>query len=113
MDLKFYAGKAKEKVITDKDREVFKTIGFDPEELQQLKKMDERELKLLMTFCGIRVFNEMPLVALEEDEMRMAYVLWRADKIKEKNREVAKKMERGIIWTERLLNVAKIWSRSI
>lgn len=113
LNLKSYARQANRKVTTNKDQEVFKTIGFDPEELEQLKEMDETELKLLMIFCGIRVYNEMPLCALEEDEMRMAYVIWRADKIKEKRQEVSKKMERGIKWTERLLDLTKIWSRSI
>lgn len=113
LNLKHYANQARNRIITDMDREVFKTIGFDPEELQQLKDMSEKELKLLMLFCGIRVYNEMPLVALEEDEMRMAYVIWRSEKVKEKKREVSEKMERGMKWANHLLRAAKIWTHSI
>lgn len=113
LDLKAYAKQASERIITDQEREVFKTVGFDPEELWQLKEMNEKELRLLMVFCGIRVFNEVPLLVLEEDEMRMAYIIWRSDRVKEKKREIARKVERGIKWTEHLLNAAQIWSRSI
>lgn len=113
LDLRVYANKAKDKIITDKDREVFKTIGFDPDELWQLKEMKERELRLLMVFCGIRVCDGVPFVVMDEDEMRLAYVFWRADMVKEKNREVYEKMKRGIKWMEHFLGAAKIWSRLI
>lgn len=113
LNLKRYTKEAAQRIITDKDREVFKTVGFDPEELWQLKDMSERELQLLLLFCGIRVYNGVPFIVLEEDEMRMAYVVWRAERIKEKKREVSIKMERGMKWTEHLLNATKIWSRSI
>lgn len=113
LNLKMYAKLVEARTITDKDREIFKTVGFDPEELWQVKEMNEDELKLLMLFCGIRVYEDTPVIVMNEDEMRMAYVLWRADMVKEKKREVSKQMERGMKWTRHFLNAAKIWSHSI
>lgn len=113
MYLKRYSRTAEERTVTDKDRSKFKTVDFDPNELIQLKEMNKRELQLLMKFCGIRVFNGVPFVVMEENEMRMAYIVWRADQINEKKREWSVKLERGMKWTNHLLNAAKLWTRSI
>ena len=64
--------------VTEKDREIFDTISFDPLELIQLKEMNKEELKGLMAFCGIRMFRDTPVIACTEEEMRLAYLGWRA-----------------------------------
>ncbi|PGQ88211.1 hypothetical protein [Priestia megaterium] len=81
-----------------KNYKQFETIGFDPEELIQLKEMNHRELTGLMIYCGIHVYNGVPLVVLKEDEMRMAYLVWRASRVEVKGAEVTQKVERGIKW---------------
>lgn len=100
VNLKRFAGLHKKKTVTDEDREDFKTIGFDPNELLQLKEMNHKELTGLMIFCGIHVFNGVPLLVLEEDEMRMAYLIWRAEQINQRKLELAPKWERGIRWLQ-------------
>lgn len=107
LDLNVYAKLPEKRMVTEKDWEEFETVGFDPEELLQLKEMNRKELIGLMVFCGIRVFNEVPLIVLEEDEMRMAYLVWRADKMTRKKSKVAKRMERGIQWLNTFKKVAE------
>jgi hypothetical protein len=113
LNLKRYAKMATEQVVTDKNREVFKTAGFDPEELVQVKEMNTKELQSLMLFCGIRAFNGVPLLVMEDDEMRMAYVVWRSQKVAERKKEIATKMEGVMKWSNRLLDAAKVWGNSI
>lgn len=109
--LKRYVDLWKRNLVTDEDRDDFKTIGFDPEELLQLKDMNTKELTGLMCFCGIRVFNGVPLIVLTEDEMREAYLVWRADKINSKKEEVSVKLERGIRWLRYLSKAVETMTR--
>lgn len=106
-DLKQLSEIGRKQAVKAKDREVFATIEFDPNELKQLKNMDEKELQGLLMFCGIRSFNGIPSYVLEENEMRMAFVLWRAEKIKEKKEAILPKLERGIKWTSKLMSLTK------
>lgn len=94
--LKYFAHMALEDKRCKKDYNQFKTLGFDPDELLQLKEMNKKELIGLMMFCGIRVYNGVPLIVMRDDEMRMAYLAWRAMMIEEKKAEVRPKVERGI-----------------
>lgn len=57
----------------------FQKRRFDPFELLKLKRLNREELLSLMVFCEIRVMNETPVVAMTDDELRMAYLLWRAN----------------------------------
>jgi hypothetical protein len=102
LNLKHAASIPKRRKVTQQDRDVFKTIEFDPNELLELRDMEYKELLLLMLFCGVRVFNEIPLIAMTEDEMRMAYILWRAHKIGEKKEDMKVRVERGIRWIEKI-----------
>lgn len=77
-DLHYYATLPKYRRITKEDREGLKTISFDPNELWMLKTMNTHELRGLMVFCDIRVYEETPIIACTDDEMRMAYLSWRA-----------------------------------
>jgi len=96
--LKDLAQKALQDKYCLKNHKQFETIGFDPEELIQLKEMDHRELTGLMIYCGIHVYNGVPLLVLKDDEMRMAYLVWRASCIDVKKVEVTKKWGRGMKW---------------
>lgn len=100
--------KVKDQSHSEKDHKFFKTIGFDPEELLEVKEMDEKELTYLMLFCNIRTFNDMPVEAMSEDEMRMAYVVWRAEKIKERSEQVSNYIRRGKKWTDYLTKALAI-----
>jgi hypothetical protein len=111
LDLKKFVNVAKTRKVTNEDRKPFLTIGFDPEELIQLKNLDHNELLGLMMFCGIRVYDGMPLCVLEDDEMRMAYVIWRAEMIKQKTKEILPEVRRGIKWIDYLRKAAQIVSQ--
>lgn len=108
IDLKRYAAIGWSKHTQPMNIEAFKTLNFDPQEVMQLKEMDRKELMGLMLFCGVHVFNEVPLVVMEEDEMRMAYLGWRLLRIREKENEVKPKMERGIKWALNFREAVKL-----
>lgn len=46
-------------------------------EMLKLKHLGRQDLMFLMMFTDIRVFNDLPVIAMEDDEMRMAYLVWR------------------------------------
>ena len=93
---------AQKRIITDKDHKPFKTVGFDPDELLQLKVMTTKELQGLMIFCGVEVLNGVPFVVMDDEEMRTAYLAWRYSKIQERKNELRPFAERGIKWLKRL-----------
>lgn len=84
---------------------------FHPLELLELNDMNRNELKYLMMFCDIRVVDGLPVVAMEDDELRMAYLIWRSlgqeeRKAKRKNtrrkirkvaRVISHHIERGVL----------------
>lgn len=98
MDLNLYIHLTEIRRITEKDRREFETLEFEPDELLQVKMLEKKELMQLMWFCGIRAFNGMPLVVLEDNDMRMAYVVWRSERIKKKKESIRPTVERGIKW---------------
>lgn len=98
LNLKEYSKAGFERITPEEKKDEFKTIHFDPNELIMLKSMDHKELIGLMLFCGIRVYNGIPLVVMEEDEMRMAYVIWRSSKMNEEKERNGRYIERGIKW---------------
>lgn len=109
--LKTYATIPKTRKFLPSERHVFKTIEFEPDELLQVNEMTKDELIGLCLFCGIRVYNGMPLSVLEEDEMKMAYVVWRAHMISEAKQELMPKIERGIKWLNYTKAALKILTR--
>jgi hypothetical protein len=78
--------------ITEKDREPLRKLSFEPYELIELKNMNTKDLRGLMCFCGIRVYEDMPVIACEDDELRMAYLVWRSYYSREKRVELNKKL---------------------
>ena len=102
MNLKEYSVKGLSNPYFVMDYSEFKTIGFDPEELLQLKVMDRKELIGLLLYCGIHVFNGVPLIVMTDNEMRTAYLGWRAVKIQEKKEEVEPKLRRWFGWMDKL-----------
>jgi hypothetical protein len=113
LKLKQYVNRWKRGLLSASSREDFKTLGFDPDEIQQLAEMEDDELTALLLFCGIRVYKEMPLSVLYPDEKRMAYLVWRFQKIIEKKKEVLPKIERGIKCINYINNAVKILTQSI
>ena len=77
MNLGYYAALPQIRRIEAKDVAELQTLEWDPDELLQLRVMNREELMGLMAFCGIRTYNDMPVIACEDDELRMAYFLWR------------------------------------
>lgn len=108
MTLFFYATLPEIKRITEEDREVFRSLSWNPQELIDLKLMERHQLLGLMMFCDIRTFNEMPIIACEDDELRTAYLIWRGALSKERRAEIFKTAEKlkkltnatydGLIW---------------
>lgn len=111
LELKKYIERQKMNQATARDRDDFKTLGFDPRELQQLKDMSTNDLTGLMWFCGIHVFNGVPLLVMTDDEKRMAYLAWRVQRINEKKQELAPKVERGIRWANYLTKAVSLIAR--
>ena len=109
MDLKEASRLALTHANFEKDYKRFKTIDFDPKELIQLKEMNGRQLQGLMIYCGIRVYDGVPLCVMEEDEMRMAYLVWRAELINEKKKFVRNLGKRGMKWMEQLQEAMKAY----
>lgn len=79
-DLSYYAYLPRVRPIKNEDYEPFNDVAFDLSELIQLKEMNTAELRGLMMFCDIRVYNDLPVIACTDDEMRLAYLSWRAFK---------------------------------
>lgn len=111
MELKKYAKLPYEGRVTEEHRKDFNVIGFDPEELIQLKEMNGKKLTCLLLFCGIRVYNGVPLIVLEEDEMRMAFVIWRAERIMETRGKMIPKVERSLTWINLIQEAARMIAR--
>lgn len=55
-----------------------------PEELEELAQLDRESLENLMHICRITAFNGCPVVALTDNEIRMAYCVWRGYEINER-----------------------------
>ena len=108
MDLFQYVQKGQKADFSEKDYEAFKTEKMSVEELRDLKMMGEMELRKLMMFCGIMVHDEMPVIAMTEDEMRTAYLAWRYIKVKEYYAELKPKAERGLKWVDRIRKVIQV-----
>jgi hypothetical protein len=80
MDLFFYSTVYESRRVKCEDHEKFDQISFDLSEISQLSIMNKEELLGLMAFCKIRRFNDVPIIACNEDEMRLAYCVWRGDR---------------------------------
>lgn len=111
MNLKRYAALGGTNTFTWEDRFECQRTPFDPEELIQVKDMTDLELTHLMLFCGIRTFNDTPIVTLTEDDKRLAYVLWRVEQLKEQNKQLADKAERGVKWLKRFQQVVEVLTK--
>lgn len=83
MDLFFYSTVYEMRRVTSKDQEKFQQITFDLSEISQLSIMNRDELLGLMAFCQIRRFNDFPVAVCTDDELRLAYCIWRGNKAKE------------------------------
>jgi hypothetical protein len=106
MDLNYYIHLAEVRRVREKDRKEFETLEFDPDELLQLKMMDRKELLMLMWFCGIRAYNRVPIIVLEDNDMRLAYVIWRSERMKKKKEAIRPNVERGIRWVTTIQSLA-------
>jgi hypothetical protein len=78
MTLNYYATLPAIRRVTREDRTGFHRMTWDPYELIELKQMDREDLIGLMVFCDIRAFNEVPVIACQDDELRLAYLAWRS-----------------------------------
>lgn len=107
LDLKEIAKIPYRRYVRESDRDQFKTYGFDLNELNLLKDMEHNELLCLMLVCGIRVYNGIPLEVMRDDEIRMAYLVWRADQVNMKKAEIDEKVGRRLKWLNKINDVVK------
>ena len=82
--LDYYSYLAKNQKDTPENLELLSQREVSERELLELRDMDRNTLLGLMKFCNIRVYDETPVVACTEDELKLAYVCWRSIVIKEK-----------------------------
>lgn len=76
--------KAKLNKHTRLDQKILKELPVSPYEIMQVHHLNQKDLRLLMFFCDIRVVQDIPIIAATDNEMRMAYILWRSGGIQEK-----------------------------
>ena len=108
MKLLYYARLPLIRRVDEQDRRSFYNMAWDPFELIELKQMSRKDLKGLMAFCDITLFNDIPIIACEDDEMRVAYIAWRSRHSRECRLAIAKKankaasffyeIKEGLIW---------------
>ena len=86
--------------------ETLRTKPLSPEELEDLAALSREELENLMAICQITTYNDCPIVALTDNEIRMAYCAWRGHEIN-RLREPAKKATR---YLKRIMEVVKSYT---
>lgn len=59
-------------------------------EIKELNELERDELLALMKFCEIRVYEDLPVIACTNDELKMAYIYWRSEGIRRRKRFVFK-----------------------
>lgn len=85
-------------VTREKQRQLQK-IPFNPLELITLRGLSREELLAVMVFCDIRTLNGLPVAAMDDEELRMAYTLWRSDgqiEYKTKKRKFKRFIRQGV-----------------
>jgi hypothetical protein len=82
--LSYYVQLTKTRIVNEKDRQALIDTTFRKTELIEVQAMTRNELMLLMAFCDIRIFNDQPVISLTDNELRMAYIVWRGTFVKEK-----------------------------
>lgn len=95
MALIYYATLPAIRRVTPEDHANFHRMTWDPFELIELKQMHREDLLGLMVFCDIRAFNAMPVIACEDDELRLAYLAWRSILSKECRTLIASRVGRA------------------
>lgn len=53
-------------------------------ELHELNEMNKQDLLELMNFIGLKVYEGTPVIACEEAELKLAYMVWRSEAISER-----------------------------
>lgn len=71
--------------VTPERQAAMQKRRFNPMELVELKALSRRDLLALMVFCDIRLFDDTPVAAMTDDELRKAYVVWRGLGQRERN----------------------------
>lgn len=67
---------------------------FRSSELIELKMMNRQELLQLMWTMGIRMYNDLPVIACDDDELRSAYLVVRLERMKRTRLSLAKQFGR-------------------
>lgn len=69
--------KRNEKPRIKENQQTLRDMPLDPLDFEELRDFNRQELEALMDICCIKVYNELPVVALTDNEMRMAYMAWK------------------------------------
>jgi hypothetical protein len=110
MHLIYYATLPVIRRVTEEDRTSFHRMTWDPFELIELRQMRYTDLMGLMVFCDIRVFNDMPIIACTEDEMRLAYIAWRSVLSKACRVAITRKAERATGLFQKIMQGIQWWT---
>lgn len=86
--LDYYAYLARKKTVTQLDVERLANNEVSDRELYELRTLSRKDLMSLMKFCSIRVYEETPIVACTDDELRMAFIFWRSYEIKKRKTKI-------------------------
>lgn len=75
---------------------------LEPKELEELAALSRLELEQLLEICQIVSYNDCPVTALTDNEIRMAYCAWRGHEI-ETRRAPAKLASKRLLKIIRLI----------
>ena len=78
--------------VLERDTEELRQLPWTPDELKELREVDRERLLGLMVVTGIRIFNELPVIACDDEELRMAFFVWRLAQHVEERRKATKKL---------------------
>lgn len=93
--IKFFIYLAKNNMEEERDVDMLRKTELGVNELQVINILQREDLLALMKFCGIRTFEDTPVIVCSDEELRMAYVAWRSVSINQR-KILAKKLSRKI-----------------
>lgn len=108
--LSYYVYLAKKRPIKPIDVERLTRKEISESEMLELRSMEGTDLLALMKFCGIRVYEGTPVIACTDDELKVAYVLWRSNGIKERKKTFAKWHQKFIRLQKEVIDFIRVGS---
>lgn len=100
--LDYYAHIARKRTVTSLDVERLMNYEISDRELNELRILPRVDLLSLMKFCDIRTYEDTPVIACTEDELRLAYIIWRSQGIKKRKKKIVQ-LNRQLKKVQRML----------